>query len=293
MEKIEIAAYLKAGKIASEVVKTSKGFIKNGMPLIEIADRIEGEIVKLGGEPAFPVNLSLNEIAAHYTPSLKDETRAEGLLKIDLGVSVDGFIADTAFSVDLTPEQKFEKMIKLNEKALDSALGAMRVGVKVNEIGKNISEIIRESGFTAIRNLSGHSLGEDDIHAGLTISNYENNNDDELKDIAIAIEPFLTEGVGEVFEGKPSEIYKLQNVASTRDRDARKILEFIIKNYKTRPFCKRWLERKFSKVTFALAQMTKQGILHNFPVLIEKSRKPVSQAEHTVIIADEAIVTTR
>lgn len=293
MEAHEVDVYLKAGKIASKVVSSAKNFIKKDMPLIEIAEKIEGEIEKLGGKCAFPVNLSLNEIAAHYTPSLNDKALASGILKVDLGVAIEGFIADTAFSVDLTDDKRFAEMISLNEKALENALKIIKKNVKVNEIGKKISETIKGSRFTAIRNLSGHSLGEDEIHAGLTISNYDNANTTELKDIAVAIEPFLTEGVGEVYESSPSEIYKLQNVASVRDRDARKILEFIEENYKTRPFCKRWLEKKFSKVNFAISQMTKQGILHNFPVLVEKSKRPVSQAEHTVLITDEVIVTTR
>jgi len=112
--------------------------------------------------------------------------------------------------------------------------------------------------------------------------------------MAIAIEPFLTTGVGEVYESSPSEIYMLQEDRKIRDNDARKILEFIKQNYKTRPFCKRWLEKKsFPKLNFSLSIMTKQGILHNFPVLVEKSKKPVSQAEHTILITDKVTVTTK
>jgi len=149
--------------------------------------------------------------------------------------------------------------------------------------------------FSIIKNLTGHSLDENMIHAGLTIQNGENDSKIELEEVAIAIEPFLTEGVGEIYEGKPSEIFMLQSDGQARDRDAREILKFIKENYMTRPFCKRWLEDEgFKKVNFSLSVLEKAGVLHNFPVLIERSKMPVSQAEHTVLILkDKVIVTTK
>lgn len=88
---------MKAGKIASETREYARTIIKKGYLLLEIAEKIESKIIELGAKPAFPVNLSINEIAAHYTPSYDDEKTAQGLIKIDLGVHIDGWIADTAF----------------------------------------------------------------------------------------------------------------------------------------------------------------------------------------------------
>ena len=248
----------------------------------------------------------MNEIAAHYTPSADDETIAEGLLKIDIGVVVEGYIADTAFSLDLSEggggeNGEFSEMIKLNVDALENAIGVLGGDSTVQDIGEAISATVRShneehgTSFSIIRNLSGHSLGENLIHAGLTISNYENKNETPLKDMAFAIEPFLTTGKGEIFEGKPSEIFKLEGDGNVRDKDARDVLKFIKENYKTRPFCKRWLVNEgFKKVGFILETMVKNGILHNFPVLVEKDRKPVSQAEHTVMIVNGMVeVSTR
>lgn len=300
MEKHEREAYILAGKIAREASDFAKKFVKPGMKLIDIAEKIEGKIVELGGGLGFPVNLSLNEVAAHYTPSSNDETIAEGILKIDLGVEIEGFIADTAFSLDLTSDKKFSEMIKLNEDVLSEALEIIKPGTKVGEIGNTIYGKIEEfnkknnSKYSVITNLSGHSLDENEIHAGLTIPNYRNNNENELEDIAIAIEPFITTGIGEIYEGKDSEIFMLQSELQTRDPDARKILKFIKENYKTRPFCKRWLEKQgFAKLGFSLKILSQRDIIHNFPVLIEKSKMPVSQAEHSVIINKEAVVSTR
>ena len=296
MEKAEIESYRKAGKIAGQVVGFVRGFVKPGVLLVEIAEKIDAKIEELGAKPAFPVNLSLNEIAAHYSPPQDDETKAEGLLKVDIGVEVDGYIADTAFSLDLTKEGKYKEMIGLNEKVLEEAIKVVEeggVGVKVGKIGSKIQELVEEHNdehgtqFSIIKNLSGHLLGRCLVHAGLTISNYRNDNLTKLQNVAIAIEPFLTEGRGEIYEGKDSEIYMVQGSGQVRGGEARKLLEFIKEEYKTKPFCKRWLVKAgFKRLNYMLRLLVRTGVLHNFPVLIEKSKKPVSQAEHTVLIAD-------
>ena len=298
MEKQELKSYIEAGKIAKEVKKFAKEIIKPDMKLIDIAEAIDAKIDELGGEPAFPVNLSLNEIAAHYTPTKDDETIAEGILKIDIGVCVDGFIADTAFSIDLTEEGKFKEMIGLNEKILSEITEIIKSGVEVCEIGDVAQEVLEKwnedngSGFVMIKSLSGHSLDKDNIHAGLTISNYRNNNRTMLEG-AFAIEPFVTRGVGDIYESSAGGIYVLQSDEPVRDRDAREVLKFIKEKYKTRPFCLRWLEKEgFNRLKFILATLVKKGILHEYPMLIEKSKAPVSQVENTFIVAEEDVLCT-
>jgi len=295
MKQSEIQDYIKAGEIAREAGKFALEIIKPTVLLLDIADLIEKKIQELGGQPAFPVNLSINEISAHYTPSSDDKTIAFGLLKVDLGVSVNGFIADTAFSIDLTDNKEYKKMIEINQQALNSALKILKPGAEIREIGDAIQDAIKDSGFSAIKNLSGHSLDKNQIHGGITLSNYTNNNTNTLKNIAVAIEPFLTSGDGYIYEGRMSEIFMLQNFKKPRDSDARKILAFVQENYSTRPFCKRWLRKAgFNKIDFLLKILTNQGILHNFPILIEKGKKPVSQAEHTaLILEDKVIITTK
>lgn len=299
MDKEEIRCYKKAGEIASESVRYAKSFINPGMILLEIAEKIESKIKELGGEVAFPVNLSVNEIAAHYTPSPEDATKAEGLLSVDIGVAVSGFIADTAFSLDLTPDKRFEEMINLNKEVLNEVLKKAENGMKVMDVGEIIQSKLEDynkknsTKFSIIKNLTGHSLGENMIHSGLTIPNFRNNNSGVLEG-AIAIEPFLTTGQGEVYESSPSEIFMLQRSGSVRDAEARKILNFIAENYKTRPFCRRWIESAgFKKVNFTLSLLVRQGILHNFPVLIERSKAPVSQEEHTILFNENLEVITR
>ena len=154
-----------AGKIASEIKKWIKPQIKKGMPLLEIAENIESKMDELGGKPAFPTNLSINEIAAHYTPSYDDETLAHGLLKVDFGVHIDGWVSDTAFSMDLENSEENKKLIESSEKALEEAEKIIEKGISLNEIGKAIQEAINSYGFSPIINLSGHQIEQYSLHA--------------------------------------------------------------------------------------------------------------------------------
>jgi len=304
MEKFEIDNYVKAGAIAKEIKLYAREIIKKGVKLIDVADKIDAKILELGGGFAFPVNLSLNEYAAHYTPAPGDETVAEGLLKVDIGVSIDGFIADTAISFDLTEDGRFKEMIELNEKLAEEVIRAVKSGMEVRDIGETVQDVMDDASdkFAIIRSLCGHSIARYSIHAGLTISNCRNDNTTVLKDVTIAVEPFVTTGVGDIFEGKGGGIYYLQTERKVRDRDAREVLEFIKENFGSTNFCARWLvgdgesllggRWSETKIKFVLGMLVKQGILHEHPILIEKARAPVSQVENTFVISDGEVICT-
>lgn len=296
MNKEEMEKLKQAGKIAAEAKKFARTIIKKDTPLVEIANRIESKIEELGGKPAFPVNLSINEVAAHYTPSYNDEKLAHGLLKIDIGAHIDGYIADTAFSLDLEDNEENKNLIKAAKEGLKAGLETIKINTQLKEIGKAIESKIKSLNAIPIQNLSGHSLGKKDVHAGITIPNYDNSSPFELPEGTYAIEPFATtsDGAGSIKEGKPSGIYKLEKVNNVRDRTAREILKYIIEEYETLPFCSRWLYNKFgAKALIALKRIEEAGILHSYPQLIEKAGKNVAQAENTVIITDkDKIITT-
>jgi len=285
---------IQAGKIASQVRKFAKAIIKKDVSLLEIAEKIENKIRELGGKPAFPTNLSTNEIAAHCTPSYNDESKASGLLKIDFGIHVDGHIADTAFSIDLENSELNSKLIRAVEESLNSAKNTIKNNVLTSEIGKAIQRAIESNGFSPIINLSGHEIGEYNLHAGLTIPNIDDKNKNAIKKGLYAIEPFSTNGSGKVRDGKPSGIYMLTNTKAPRSQTAREILEYIFKEYQTLPFCSRWLIKKFGvKVIFGLKELEQNGNLHQYAQLIEAGNGVVAQAEHTFLVEEnEAIVTT-
>lgn len=293
MNSEEIENLKKAGHIAKQCVEYAKTIIKKDTPLLEIAEKIESHIAKLGGKPAFPVNLSINEIAAHYTPSWDDKTLASGLLKIDIGVQIEGFVADTAFSLDLENNEENKNLIKAAESGLHAALKAIKHEATLSEIGKAIEHAIAEHKVTPIHNLSGHAISQYDLHAGLTIPNYDTKQNIEIPEGIYAIEPFATSGLGMVRDGKPSGIYHKIKEGNVRDSFSREVLQFIEEEYETLPFCARWIVKKFgTRGLLALKRIEDSSILHHYPQLIEKGNGKVAQAEHTVILTGKEIIIT-
>ena len=284
---------LKAGKIAKEVREWIIPQIKKGVLLLEIAEKIEAKIIELGGRPSFPTNLSMDNIAAHYTPLFGDETLAQGLLKVDFGVHVDGWLSDTAFSLDLENSEENKRLIETSKKALKNAIKKFEEGVSTSEVGKVVQETIEAEGFSPIVNLSGHEMKEYELHAGLTIPNIDDNKKIILKKGLYAIEPFATNGNGKVHDGKSSGIYVLVDSKNVRSTIAREVLDFIMDEYQTLPFCSRWVVKIFgNKSLLGLKQLEENGNLHQFSQLVEISGSKVSQAEHTILLDKEKIVTT-
>jgi len=288
---LDVKSYRKAGKIASSIKELIRIIVQPKVKLEEIADQIESKIIELGGKPAFPVNLCMDETAAHDTPIYGDERVASGLLKIDFGVSIEGCICDVALTIDLENSEENKKLIESSEKALKEALAIIKKNIEINKIGEKIQGIITAQGFSPIRNLSGHELGDYQIHGGLTIPNYDNGNKNLLPEGAYAIEPFSTNGQGLVYEGSSSGIYKFEKIKGVRDAGARELLEFILGEYKTLPFCSRWLVKKFgSKAKLGLMFLEREGIINQYPQLVEKGKGKVSQAETSLLVLDEVEV---
>ena len=296
MDQKEIEKYKKAGLIAQKIRKFVKEYIKPDMLLIEIAKIIHDKIEDEGAISAFPVNLSIDDLAAHYHPAQDDETKASGLLKIDFGISVNGYIADTALSLDLTPDNKHKELIKSSEQALENAINLLSSNPTIHEIGLKIQETIEAKGFSPIINLSGHSIDKYNVHAGITIPNYGNNNTNKLEPGTYAIEPFATTGEGKIYEGPSGNIYSIINPKMPRSPKAREIFEYVMDKYRTLPFSLREIQEKFGAMArLSLKELENQDIIRSYGQLIEKAHGPVAQSEHTIIITDdrEIIVTTR
>ena len=246
---------IKAGEIAIEIKKWIKPQIKKGTPLLEIAEKIENKIYELGGETAFPVNLSINEQAAHYTPEWEDKTLAHGLLKIDFGVHIDGWIADTAFSLDLENSELNEKLILASKEALNNVEKELINDPTLGKIGKIVETTINSHGFMPIINLSGHLMEKYDLHAGISVPNIDNKSDFNIDLGLYAIEPFATNGSGKVHDGAKGNIYVLNSNNNPRNPLSREILNYIKETHQTLPFASRWIIKKFgSKARLALMQ---------------------------------------
>lgn len=287
MEKVILEKYLKAGKIAKEAKKLAATLMKPGIKLIDVAEKTEARIIELGGKLAFPTDVSIDEIAAHYSPIVGDKSKlkARDLVKIDIGVHVDGYVADTAITFSIGKDKENEQLIKAGADALNEAIKLVRPSVDTGKIGKKIEETISKYGFQSIRNLRGHSLDRYEIHGNKTIPNYGVKKASVLKEgDVIAIEPFPTTGEGLVIQGKGSEVYAI--VSTGQIRQGRDVLDYIKKEYKTLPFSKRVIVKAFGllKTNLAFRQLLAKRIIEEYPILREKRNGKVAQMEHTMIV---------
>jgi methionyl aminopeptidase len=299
MQPLQIDDYVKAGKIASQVRELARKKDWVGKTLYEICETVESEIQSRGGKCAFPVNTSLNDLAAHYTAEPNDPKvlTSSDLIKIDLGVQINGFIADTAVSVSYDPE--FEILVQTAEEALRNAMSIVKEGTKSSDIGKTIEKTIKQYGFKPIANLSGHSLEQYTIHAGKSIPNMWSIGSFSLStQEAYACEPFVTtsKGLGFVRDGKTKNIFGLVSRKKTKNENANRLVDFIWNNYNTLPFALRWITKKWDEkeAKLLLDELIKGKIVRAYPVLIEANEQPVAQAEHTFIPTQNgALVTTQ
>ncbi|MEM5869717.1 MAG: type II methionyl aminopeptidase [Candidatus Aenigmatarchaeota archaeon] len=279
--------YENSKKISDKILEFSKELVKEGIKIIEIAESIENEIKRLGGGIAFPVNISINENAAHYTPDVDDATvlKKGDLIKIDFGVHTDGYIWDRAFSVMIGKENN--ELIEASEIAVKNALKVIKPGIKVCEISEIIENTVNEFKLRPIYNLSGHGLERFTQHAEPSIPNCKNNIQYQLKEgQVVAIEVFTTNGVGIVKETNQNLIYKYLRERPVRLWEARKILQKAKKDFMGMPFAKRWLKdiATGAKLEIALKQLTDSNALISYPVLREESGALVAQTEETVIV---------
>ena len=285
-----LECYLKAGKIASEQREKTRKKDHVGCTLLTICESIEREIKESGGKPAFPVNVSLNDIAAHYTAEPNDETtvKENDILKVDIGVHVEGYIADTAVTVSYDPHQ--EALIKSAENALNEAVRIARVNTKASEIGNLIENTISKMGFKPIQNLSGHSLAQYTIHAGKSIPNIRTIGPSFglSSNQAYAIEPFVTvnDGQGVVYEGSTRNIFAIMSRKPAKDENVDKFLTYLWNKFRTLPFALRWILDRYEEIEARrmLDILVKKRNVHAYPILIEGNNKFVAQAEHTIML---------
>ena len=289
--------YVKAGRIASEVREYARTQDHTGRTLSDICNDIEQEIFKKGGEPAFPVNVSLNDIAAHYTAVPNDPITVKNsdVLKIDVGVHIDGYIADTAVTVSY--DTRYQNLIDIAQKALDEAISIARSNTRVSDIGRIIEKTITKYGCKPIQNLSGHSLERYTIHAGKSIPNIWTIGHSFNLSInkVYAIEPFVTtkDGQGIVYEGRVRNIYGLASRKRTKDQKLDEFLEYLWNKFKTLPFALRWIVKEYEEkqaLSF-LETLIKKKNVHAYPILVEGANRIVVQAEHTIIPQESNTIT--
>lgn len=292
MDGAELENFRQAGKMAAKIREESKSLIMIGESLLDIAETMEKMMAEEGGRPAFPVNISLNDIAAHYTPEFESSEvlGEEDVVKIDMGIEVNGALSDTAYTVDLSG--KNDKLVQAAEDALAKAIDAIRPGVKVGEVGGVIEDTIKGYGFKPIANLSGHMIKSNQLHAGVEIPNIRTDDSYALQEGDIfAVEPFSTTGAGYVEDLEQVEIFSVYSPSKIRMRQSRKIMDHVLKSYGMLPFAERWVRKEFKSkllVSAALKELLQNHAIRGYPVLREVSRGLIAQAEHTVLVTSDS-----
>lgn len=293
---MQVDDYIKAGQVAGEVREMVRNRDWTGKTVYEICEWVEGQIRSRGASCAFPVNTSINEVAAHYTAEPDDQTTINpgDVVKVDLGAHINGYIADTAVTVSYN--ERHDDLVRAAEDALRGAMTLCSAGTKASKIGKAIEQVIKGAGFRPIANLSGHSLEQYTIHAGKTIPNIWSFGGFSLSEgSAYACEPFCTykDGGGFVRNGPVKNIFALSRRKRTKDAEADRMLEYIWENFNMLPFALRWLTDEFGEsARGTLDMLVDKKAVKAYPILVEVNGRVVAQAEHTFIPGQDGPVIT-
>ena len=281
---------IKSGKIAARVLNEISSEIEPGKRIIKICALAENKIKEYGGTPAFPLNVSINHIAAHSTSPRGDRSVIPdfGLVKLDVGVHVDGYITDTARTIDI--DGTLEGFVVATEDALTSAIDLMRPGTELGDVGHVIEKVINEYGLKPVKNLSGHNLKKFRLHAGKIVPNIKK------KGVGIvevgeyyAIEPFATSGTGTVIDSEYVYIFANTGLDEPMEGTTEKLRKYLRDKYGPLPFASRWIgtSGKDVDVIEEIKALLKVKALRGYPMQIEKKGRPVSQTEHTVYISED------
>jgi len=279
-----VECYRRAGRILSQALQVGAGMVKEGVLYLEVATAVEA-LIREQATPAFPVNISVNEVAAHYTPTLQDSLvfKRGDLVKLDAGVHVDGYIADAALTVEVDGNTH-ATLMEASREALHRAMAMVCSGVRVSAIGKAIEEAITSYALKPVINLNGHSLERYNLHAGLSIPNVETTSRRTLRaGEVIAIEPFVTDGQGSVVNGEHGHIYHLTG------RGRGSIVQSLQRSFDGLPFASRWMADLVGpdRVQTTLRFLLRRRMVHAYSMLVEAGGGRVAQTEHTVLVTDD------
>ena len=288
MNPEEIEKWKTAGKLARDALHFGRNLIEAEKSMLNVTEEIESFVKKHGGELAFPTNLAVNNVGAHWTPSSKSsEIFCKGdVVKLDVGVHIDGYIGDNALTLEIGTTN-YTKMIEASREALNAAINVAVAGVNVGIIGHAVQDTIEKYGYRPIANLTGHRIKRYNLHSGVSIPSIRERGGPTLNngDI-VAIEPFVTDGAGRVGGKRNSNIYHLRQIRKVRDEKATELMKEIQERYKGLPFAERWLHEFQDDATKNLQKLMRAGIVSYYPVLDELGNGIVAQSEHTLLITN-------
>jgi len=283
----DLDSWRRAGLIGSKARQLGEGLLRPGATRRDVAEEIEGFIRSQGARPAFPVNISVNWEAAHYTPSPEDDRRLQtgDVVKLDLGAQVDGFLSDTAVTVEIGAG-RYGPLIRASREALLRAEALLRPGRETGSLAREIEQEIHRHGFKPVRDLTGHTIERYLLHAGKSLPNASGFPSTVLREgEVVALEPFATNGEGHIENGPFGNIVRFRGPPPPEPAE----LGELYRRFSTLPFCARWIEDE--DLRRRLGRLRRH--LQSYPVFLETGRGMVSQSEHTLLItADGAELLT-
>ncbi|MFQ5837956.1 MAG: type II methionyl aminopeptidase [Thermoplasmata archaeon] len=288
-----------AGKVARQALEHGLRLIKEGQSLLEVAEKTEQVILDKGTLPAFPANISIDSVAAHFTPRHDDGELVftkGSLVKLDVGVHVDGYLADNASTVEVGT-RNWTDLIRAADEAVATAVEVIRPGVPMSMVGAAIERTIRSYGFKPIENLTGHSLRRYTLHADKSVPNVGNLRGEKSKHVveagdSYAIEPFSTTGAGRVVGKKTSNIYRIVDYKESGIEGADGLLRKIEADFRTLPFSERWCYKLDERAPYHLQKLMRKGIVMGYPILAEAANGMVAQSEDTVVVTEDGCEVT-
>ena len=292
MDSHALKCYREAGAIARDAKLLAASMIKPGARLVDVMEAAEDFIKSKNAGIAFPAQTSRNHIAAHYCPGINDMTTyaAEDVVKVDIGVEVDGYIADNAMSIYLGDNPHYQKMVTASAAALESAISLARPGVNINEISKAIEKTIEDHSFRPVYNLTGHGVDRWKVHCKPSIPAAPDRwNKATLEPgMVVAIEPFATDGKGTVHEKGKSEIFMLTHPPKKFKGIDEQVWE-TIESMRGLPFARRTFKNiKPDTIESSLSRLVRMGCLMNFPPLVDPNPNTrITQCEHTLIVQED------
>src|SRR6476646_356899 len=207
----QLEALKAAGKIVRMMLEQMKAHVRPGVTTREL-DQIGAEVMENNGARSAPSTvydfpgtncISVNDEAVHGIPSARI-LREGDLLKLDVTIVKDGFMADAAETVPLgNVDPVKQKLMACAHNAFRKSLTAARAGNRVMEIGRIVEREVRRSGFFVIRELEGHGIGRT-IHEPPSVPNFADPWARQLlKDgMVLTIEPIIAAGVGDIILDK-------------------------------------------------------------------------------------------
>lgn len=297
----------RAAEAHRQVRQYAQKAVKPGMSMTDIANMIEDSIRNVIEEDGllasigFPTGLSLNEVAAHYTPNAGDKRilQASDVLKIDVGIQYNGRICDSAFTLTFDESRQWDPLLAAVRKATNAGIKEAGIDARLGEIGAAIQEVMESHEFEAngktqqvkcVRNLNGHSIERYSIHGkkSVPIVAMPNLNTKMEEGEYFAIETFGSTGRGYVVDsGECSHYSRRGNPAHQNFRvaSARSLLHTINKHFSSLPFCRRYLDRVGEKnYLLGLRHLEQLGILNSYPPLADEMGSMTAQFEHTIYL---------